>query len=150
MRIVCRTEFDIGAAKVARLVQAQSKVIVRRQSAGFTMIEIMLVLALVGLIMGAIVVGLRKHATNGQIMVTRMQVQQLGAMMFQHRLANSGECPSTKQWIEDKTLKSEPKDPWGHLLIVTCPGEHEEGGADILSLGPDGQVGTKDDIESWK
>ncbi len=114
------------------------------------MIEIMLVLALVGLIMGAIVVGLRKRAIDGQIMVTRMQVQQLGAMVFQHRLANNGECPSTKQWVEDQTLKSEPKDAWGHLLVIVCPGEHEEGGADIISLGPDGQAGTKDDIESWK
>jgi general secretion pathway protein G len=132
------------------MVQTRSKALGRRQAAGFTMIEIMLVLALVGLIMGAIVVGLRKRAIDGQIMVTRMQVQQLGAMVFQHRLANSGECPSTKQWVEDKTLKSEPKDAWGHLLVVVCPGEHEEGGADIVSVGPDGQAGTKDDIESWK
>ena len=113
------------------------------------MIEIMLVLALVGLIMGAIVVGLRKRAIDAQIMITRTQVQQLGAMVFQHRLANSGECPSTRQWVEDKTLKSD-KDAWGHQLVVMCPGEHEEGGADIISLGPDGQAGTKDDIESWK
>jgi general secretion pathway protein G len=71
-------------------------------------------------------------------------------MVFQHRLVNSGECPSTQQWVEDKTLKSEPKDPWGHPLLIVCPGQHEEGGADISSLGPDGQSGTKDDIESWK
>ena len=114
------------------------------------MIEIMLVLALVGLIMGVVVIGLRKRARDGQIMVTRMHVQQLGAMVFQHRLANNGECPSTQQWVEDKTLKFEPKDPWGHSLVIVCPGEHEEGGADIISLGPDGQSGTKDDIESWK
>jgi general secretion pathway protein G len=132
------------------MFQTRSRFIGPRQTAGFTMIEIMLVLALVGLIMGAIVVGLRKRAIDAQIMVTRMHVQQLGALVFHHRLANNGDCPSTKQWVEDKTLKSEPKDPWGHLLVVVCPGEHEEGGADIISLGPDGQAGTKDDIESWK
>jgi prepilin-type N-terminal cleavage/methylation domain-containing protein len=43
------------------MVQARSKALGRRQAAGFTMIEIMLVLALVGLIMGAIVIGLRKR-----------------------------------------------------------------------------------------
>jgi len=52
--------------------------------------------------------------------------------------------------VEDKTLKSELTDPWGHPLLIVCPGQHEEGGADISSLGPDGQSGTKDDIESWK
>jgi general secretion pathway protein G len=114
------------------------------------MIEIMLVLALIGLIMGAVIFGLRKRTRDAQILIARMQVQQLGELVVQHRLVTSGECPSVQHWVEDKTLKSEPKDPWGHLLVIVCPGEHEQGGADIVSLGPDGQPGTKDDIESWK
>jgi hypothetical protein len=60
------------------------------------------------------------------------------------------ECLSIAQWVEDKMLKSEPKDSWGHTLLIDCPGTHEKGGADIISLGPDGQQGTKDTIYSWK
>jgi general secretion pathway protein G len=149
----------------------------REEETGFTMIEIMLVLALIGLIMGAVVVGLRRNTVQGQVQVARMHIQQLGAMFLQHRVANSGDCPTMAKWIacgasqlcwlrsiaggfgdpprvpisiEDQTLKSEPKDPWGHPLAIVCPGEHEEGGADIVSLGPDGRPGSKDDIESWK
>ena len=79
-----------------------------------------------------------------------MQVRYLVGMAEQYRLANSGECPSIERWIEDKTLKTPPKDPWGNFLLVHCPGEHEQGSADVISLGPDGQAGTNDDIESWK
>ena len=114
------------------------------------MIEIMLVLALIGLIMGAVVYRLHRSAIDGQIQVARVQIRDLEAMVFRHRLANSGECPSLALWLEDKTLKAEPKDPWGHPLSIVCPGEHGEGGADIVSLGPDGRPGTKDDIESWR
>ena len=121
----------------------------RATTAGFTMIEIMLVLALVGLIVGAVVVGLRRQARNGQVQAAQLQIRQLSAMFFQHRFANNGECPFLKLWLEDRTLKAEPKDPWGRSLLIVCPAEHDEGGADIMSLGPDGQPG-KDDIESWK
>lgn len=113
------------------------------------MIEIMLVLALIGLIMGTIVYQLRKHSIEAQKQVVRMQIRQLAAMVHYHRLSNHGECPSIAQWIEDKTLKAEPKDPWGHALDIVCPSEHDDGTADIVSLGPDGQPGTKDDILSW-
>lgn len=114
------------------------------------MIEIMLVIALIGLVMAAVAIGLRKRARDAQIQIARVSVQQLSGLFFQHRLASGGECPSIQQWIDDKTIKSEPKDPWGHVLIIVCPGEHDEIGADILSPGPDGQTGNKDDIESWK
>ncbi len=114
------------------------------------MIEMMLVLALVGLVMAAVAIGLRKRARDAQIQIARVTVLQLSALFFQHRLANGGDCPSIPQWLEDKTIKSEPKDPWGHPLVVVCPGEHDESGADIISSGPDGQTGNQDDIESWK
>ena len=114
------------------------------------MIEMMLVLALIGLIMAAVVMGLRKRTRDAQILLTRTQITQLGGMFLQHRVANGGECPTVKQWVEDQTLKSEPKDPWGRPLVIVCPGEHDQGGADIVSLGPDGQSGNRDDIESWK
>jgi type II secretory pathway pseudopilin PulG len=110
----------------------------------------MLVLALVGLLMAAIAYRLRHGDIEGRIQIARMQIRDLEAMVFRHRLGNNSECPSIQQWLEDKTLKSEPKDPWGHLLTVVCPGEHVEGGADIVSPGPDGRPGTKDDIESWR
>ena len=117
---------------------------------GFSMIEIMIVLALIGLITGAVALGIRKKARDGQIRITQTQVREVAQLVFQHRLLNGGACPDFKQWLEDKTLRSEPRDPWGHALRLVCPGTHEEDSADIVSLGPDGQPDTKDDIRSWE
>jgi general secretion pathway protein G len=121
----------------------------RLQPSGFTMIEIMLVLALVGLIMGAIVVKLRRGTVEAQRQIARVQIHDLAGMFLNYRVGNSGDCPTIAQWIEDKTLKEEPKDPWGHALTIVCPGQHDDASADIVSLGPDGQANSKDDIQSW-
>ena len=42
-----------------------------------------------------------------------------------------------------------PKDPWGNDYIYTFPGKHNPSSFDIMSAGPDGQVGTSDDICNW-
>jgi general secretion pathway protein G len=46
-------------------------------------------------------------------------------------------------------LKSIPKDPWGNPYIYVSPGQHNPGGADISSAGPDGKLGTEDDVNNW-
>ena len=43
-----------------------------------------------------------------------------------------------------------PPDPWGHPYIYVCPGKHNPNSYDIISMGPDGQEGTDDDITSWQ
>jgi general secretion pathway protein G len=42
-----------------------------------------------------------------------------------------------------------PKDPWSHDFIYECPGKHNPASFDTVSAGPDGQVGTDDDIWNW-
>jgi len=39
-------------------------------------------------------------------------------------------------------------DPWGRAYIVVCPGQKGHA-ADVVSKGPDGDVGTTDDVRSW-
>ena len=43
-----------------------------------------------------------------------------------------------------------PVDPWGNNYIYTYPGIHNANSYDLASAGPDGKVGTEDDIVSWK
>ena len=118
---------------------------------GFSMIEIMIVLALIGLITGMVAVGIQKSNRDAKIRITKNQIHGLAQFIFQHRQLNSGACPDIQQWLVDKTLRSEPKDPWGHPLRIVCPGTHEEeDSADIVSLGPDGKLDTGDDIRSWE
>lgn len=42
-----------------------------------------------------------------------------------------------------------PKDPWGHDYIYEVPGRHNTNSFDLMSPGPDGRPGTKDDIANW-
>jgi hypothetical protein len=111
------------------------------------MIEIMLVLALIGLITGAVVVGLRRRARDGQIQIATMKVRELSGTLFQYRVSSSGDCPPSPS--SEDPVRAGEKDPWGHPYLVVCPGVHDQEGADVVSLGPDGQQGN-DDIESWK
>jgi general secretion pathway protein G len=111
------------------------------------MIEIMLVLALIGLITGTVVVGLRKRARNGQIQIATMKVRELSGTLFQYRVSSNGDCPPSSS--SDDAARAGDKDPWGHPYVIVCPGVHDQESADVVSLGPDGQPGN-DDIESWK
>ena len=42
-----------------------------------------------------------------------------------------------------------PTDVWGHDYVYRCPGHHNPDSYDITSAGPDGQIGTEDDIGNW-
>ena len=42
-----------------------------------------------------------------------------------------------------------PIDPWGDNYIYKCPGKHNPGSYDLFSAGPDGRLGTEDDISNW-
>jgi len=43
-----------------------------------------------------------------------------------------------------------PVDPWGNNYFYACPGKHNPDSYDLLSAGPDGRIGTEDDIGNWQ
>jgi general secretion pathway protein G len=46
-------------------------------------------------------------------------------------------------------LPKVPVDPWGNNYVYDYPGKHNANGYDLFSAGPDGRIGTKDDIGNW-
>lgn len=122
-----------------------------RVEMGMTLIEIMVVVAIIGLLMGTVgVVAYRRYQkareTNAKQIIANVQ-QALG----HYRLETNEDCPgSLRELYDKKFLTKEPKDPWGQELIFKCPGEHDTEGADVSSKGPDKQEGTEDDIKSWE
>jgi len=46
-------------------------------------------------------------------------------------------------------LPKAPVDPWGNNYVYDCPGKHNSNAYDLFSAGPDGRIGTKDDIDNW-
>lgn len=55
---------------------------------------------------------------------------------------------ATTNWFQ--TLDKVPLDPWEHPYLYECPGKHNTNSYDLSSAGPDGIIGTKDDIRNWE
>jgi general secretion pathway protein G len=59
-----------------------------------------------------------------------------------------GKCPETLQDLRAAGVTAKvAKDPWGQDYVLKCPGEHLS--IDVLSGGPDGKLGTDDDVANY-
>jgi len=134
---------------------------------GFTLIEIMLVIIIIGVLVAMVVPSIsgRSNQARKAAAVTDIE-SNLDNALDLYQLDN-GHYPTTEQGlmalIEKPTAdpvpakwsgpylkkKRLPKDPWGHEYVYAFPGEHNKEGYDLSSLGPDGIAG-KDDITNWE
>lgn len=121
----------------------------RRRDAGMTMLEIMIVLALIGLVMSAVGVGVFAQFKKGQRKVAQAQVNDIAAKIVQFMADNTNECPKgMDDLVAQKYLPKKQKDPWNRDLVIRCPGTVNTDGVDVISFGPDGQEGTADDVKA--
>ena len=56
-------------------------------------------------------------------------------------------APLAENYNPEGYIRRLPADPWGNEYVLISPGEH--GAIDISSTGPDGEIGTADDINNW-
>ena len=118
-----------------------------------TLLEIMIVLAILALVMG-LVIGPRviDALMDSEHRVAKLAVRKLAHESFpQWRSMNPGRaCPER---IEELTvlMSEETNDPWGKPYKLLCPPNLPAGATSIaiLSFGPDGKEGTGDDVRSW-
>lgn len=138
----------------------------RRVHRGFTLIEIMVVVAIIA-ILGATVVPLIMDRPNeARVVRAKNDIATLSSALELYKLDNFN-YPSTEQglvalveepsgdpepanWKRGGYIQKLPKDPWGREYIYLSPGENGE--YDIISLGNDGVEGGEDfdeDISNW-
>jgi general secretion pathway protein G len=137
----------------------------RRAARAFTLLEILIALAILGLLVGLAVTNLDKIFGNSQESVVKVFVQESIKIPLNTYRINMGSFPSTSEglqalvtppasnadnwrgpYIADGKL---PNDPWGEPYQYAYPGTHNKNGYDIWSKGPDKQSGTGDDIGNW-
>ena len=124
-------------------------------SAGFTLIEILVVVIIIGFIASLIAPNIMVRFERSQEEIAKAQVEMLssGVMSFKVDMnrypAKLEELIQLKEpkwrgpYLSKQTL---PKDPWDRDYLYKAPGEH--GAFDLYSLGPDGVLGEKS-IKNW-
>lgn len=124
----------------------------RAVEAGFTLLEIMVVLAIIALLAGGVGAAVFKQFKKAQVSTARLRVKAARDATAQYMMDNSSACPrGIEDLVSQKYLdKGNAKDPWGKDLVFLCPGQKDTDSADISSAGPDKQPGTPDDINSWE
>ena len=134
---------------------------------GFTLIEVLVVMAILALIFGMVAPQLFGKKDDADRNKTKLDIAALENALQIYRLDNYN-YPSTEQTLQALVSKPNgypepknyssggyiqklPKDPWGNDYVYQSPGEHGE--YDIISYGADGRPGGEGnnaDINSWE
>lgn len=123
-------------------------------SKGFTLIELMVVMVIIGLLAATVVPKFFGQVDKAMQQDAQAQIELLGQALDLYRLENH-KYPTSDEGldaIKSYLKKSIPKDPWGNDFIYESPGK-EGRGYDLISYGADnaeGGEGTDLDIVSWK
>lgn len=135
----------------------------RFQFSGFTLLELLVVIVIIGLLAGYVGPKYFKQVGKSEVKVARSQIEAFGKALDQYRL-DTGHYPTTaqglaalmtkpagvKKWDGPYLKKAVPADPWGNPYQYRQPGEH--GDYDLFSYGKDGRAGGEGedaDITSW-
>ena len=136
----------------------------RRGQGGFTLVEILVVIAIIALIVSLVGPRVLYYLGESKVKAAKIQIQGFSSALDLFNL-DTGRYPTTSEGLvalirspgnipswNGPYLKSGsvPDDPWGKPYVYRSPGEH--GAYDIMSYGSDGNeggTGTAADITSW-
>lgn len=138
----------------------------RARSAGFTLIEIMVVVVILGILLSVVVPQVMNRPDEARVQLARQNIRAIESALDMYRL-NHFRYPSSdeglqaliqppagselKNYPSGGYLKKSPVDPWNNEYVYLNPGTRGE--VDIYSLGADGQPGGEGvdaDIGNWE
>ena len=136
----------------------------RRAEGGFTLVEILVVITIIGLIMALVGPRVINYLGEAKVKAAKIQIESFSSALDLYYL-DAGRYPSSSEGLAALAQRpggsttwngpylkngAVPNDPWGHPYLYRSPGQH--GVYDIVSYGSDGQeggTGTAADIASW-
>jgi general secretion pathway protein G len=132
----------------------------RDRQAGFTLVEMLVVLAIIGLIVGLVGPRVLNYLSDSKVKAARIQIDSFSAALDLYFLDN-GRYPTTAEGMAALVQRpgtasawngpylkggQMPKDPWGNNYMYRSPGQR--GQYDLYSLGPDGREGVNN-VVNW-
>jgi general secretion pathway protein G len=94
-----------------------------------------------------LILGARERRDVG-IRSTRATMSVVHRALENYRADNGRKCPGSLEELKQKGyLAIDPVDAWGRPLRLTCPGRKDAEGYDLMSDGPDGEIGGLDRVE---
>ena len=133
-------------------------------SAGYTLVEIMLVLSIIMVLLGMGIYYMGGIGTQGKVVAAQGSVTALSTALKSYEMT-ALTLPSTEQglmvlfqkpdseprpdrWVQQVTDTKAFRDPWGHPYQYRYPGKKNPKSFDVFSMGEDG-VESDDDIGNW-
>jgi len=132
-----------------------------RRSAGFTLLEMLAVIVLIGIIGAVVVTQVGKNVDKGKYGAGKAQITTLSQKVENYALDNGSPPPQLQDlavkpsnapnWQGPYAKPSDLKDPWGHAFGYKYPGDH--GSFDLIFYGQDGKPGGEGysaDVGNWQ
>jgi general secretion pathway protein G len=150
--------------RVAVILQRRSSRAKRSAQHGFTLIEMLVVISIIGLIMALVGPRVLNYLSESKTKTAKIQIESFASSLDLYFL-DAGRYPTGSEGLTALVQKPGnvaswngpylkgtvvPVDPWGHPYVYRAPGQH--GAYDIISYGSDGQeggIGAAGDITSW-
>lgn len=134
----------------------------RRGLKGFTLIELMLVVVIIGALVAMVMPRLTGRGEQARVAAAGADISANIATGLKLYELDNGNFPSTQEGLDalltkptsaknwnGPYLERKPVDPWGKEYQYRCPGEHRKADYDLYSLGKDGAEGA-DDVTNWQ
>ncbi len=133
-----------------------------KRSAGFTLVEMLVVLGIIGLVMGLVGPKVLNYLSDSKIKTAKIQIENLSGALDLYYL-DSGKYPASQEGLAALIHKPSndlswngpylkgnglPRDPWGREYIYRSPGK--SGPFEIISLGPEGRENSSSISNSLK
>ena len=129
----------------------------------FTLMEVLLAIALISMLAFLVVGNLGKFMTDSQTNIAKSMVSDAFAVPMMSFKLSVGRYPTTEEGVKaletapdslgerwkGPYVRNLPLDPWGNPFQYRFPAQKSKDGYDLWSNGPDGQPDTEDDIGNW-
>ena len=136
----------------------------RGHDSGFTLLELLVVMVIIGLLAGFVAPRYFAQVGKSQVKAARAQIDALDKALEQYRIdvghlptseqglaALNAQPPGEQNWAGPYLKKEVPLDPWGSAYLYAEPGTHNND-YDLISLGKDGRAGGSGeaaDLGNW-